>query len=272
MTWVFDHSPYTLGARLVHLAIADIVNDDNDWLLWASKARIAKKAKVSPPTVTAAFVRMLGDGYLELVEERVGAPSVYRFLRPSTPQESEPSPAVDPPSSQPATPQAARRDPPSSEDPSLFSTQGEPNVEQNGDDSRWEGADALCARLADRMQSRNGHRPAISRQWRRDMDLLLRRGPSEWDEPQPIPTERVARVIDGIFSILGEPEGNSTFCWADVVQSPGNLRRKWDRIVVAGRAKFRAAARDPLASSSDVERRLRGGDPLGAAPTNGRLL
>jgi hypothetical protein len=82
MTWVFRHSPYTLGTRLVHLAIADVVNDTNGWLFWGADAGVADKAKVSRGTVVSARQKMIEDGYLEVVEEHRGAPSVYRFLTP----------------------------------------------------------------------------------------------------------------------------------------------------------------------------------------------
>lgn len=125
MTWVFDHSPYTLGSRLIHLAIADIVNDDNDWLLWASKAKIAKKAKVSHPTVTATFKKMVEEGFLELVEERRGAASTYRFLRP-TPQKSEWLDDED----LGGTPQNAAVQPPKSTEADLLLTQEEQKLKR----------------------------------------------------------------------------------------------------------------------------------------------
>jgi hypothetical protein len=87
MTWVFENSPYTLGSRLVHLALADWANDDNDGLIWASQPRIAAKAKVSVPTVASAIKKMLDDGYLIEVESGPGRTSVYRFI--TTPQKSE---------------------------------------------------------------------------------------------------------------------------------------------------------------------------------------
>jgi hypothetical protein len=82
MTEVFKHSPYTLGTRLVHLAIADVVNDGHDWLFWGAQSSLAAKAKVSRRTVMDAIDKMINDGYLALVEERPGYPNAYRFLRP----------------------------------------------------------------------------------------------------------------------------------------------------------------------------------------------
>jgi len=82
MNWVFDHSPYTLGARLIHLAIADVANEDNDWHVWVSHSRIAAKAHVSRSTVVSTIKRMVEDGALEQIEERKGAPSIYRMIGP----------------------------------------------------------------------------------------------------------------------------------------------------------------------------------------------
>lgn len=84
MSWVFKNSPYTLGTRLVHLALADVANDDHHWLVWASQSAIAKKAKVSIPTVSAALKQMVADGYLERVSSDSRGQVTYRFLRPGT--------------------------------------------------------------------------------------------------------------------------------------------------------------------------------------------
>src|SRR4029077_9574908 len=50
VSWVFKHSPYKLGARLVHLALADSANDEHESLIWTSQATIAGKAAVSRAT------------------------------------------------------------------------------------------------------------------------------------------------------------------------------------------------------------------------------
>lgn len=278
MSWVFDHSPYTLGTRLIHLAIADIVNDDNDWLLWASKSKIATKAKVSPPTVTAAFARMVKDGYLELIESHVGRPSVYRFVTDPGQQISEPPPDVPDPPPTPQenrpTPQADGGGPPSSPQPVLLPTQLQPKQNQPTGaiapaDPRWQAVEHLCEHLAAKMtQHRNGERPRISKQWRKDMDLLIRKGAKTWDEPHALEPDYIARIIDGVFTLFAEPEGNSTFCWADVIQSPTNLRAKWDRIITAGRTKIKAAARaNPLDRPVDIAGRLTGPTDLANRPT-----
>lgn len=83
-SWVYEHSPYTLAARLVHLALADVTNDDYDNRLWLSQGKIAEKARVSRATVNKVIAQMVADGFLELDEEARGQrPAVYRFLMPS---------------------------------------------------------------------------------------------------------------------------------------------------------------------------------------------
>lgn len=89
MSWVFAHSPYSLGTRLVHLAVADVANEDHDWRVWASHSKIAAKAHVSLPTVSASLKRMVKDGYLEVLKADSRGQTEYRFLRPTTPQISE---------------------------------------------------------------------------------------------------------------------------------------------------------------------------------------
>lgn len=86
--YVWKHSPYRGSERVVHLAIADVVNDLNDYKLWMSTKTLAKKANMSRATVCAALTKMVSMGYLEVVEanKHAGKPSVYRFLTPGADQ------------------------------------------------------------------------------------------------------------------------------------------------------------------------------------------
>lgn len=228
MTWVFENSPYTLGARLIHLAIADIVNDDNDWLLWASQKKLGAKAMVSQPTVSGTLKRMCKEGYLELVEEGHGAPSIYRFLRPGQSESDSPSPKEIA-----STPKGNLHQPPKLTEPVLLPTQIELNVTQH------KAISSLCEFLQDGIQRHRGTRPKQTTAWVRDMDLLLRRGPKEWEEVKPLKADEVASVIRGIFTKLNV-ESSSGFCWANQIRSPGNLRRHWDELTLELRDKPRA--------------------------------
>lgn len=92
-------------------------------------------------------------------------------------------------------------------------------------------AETLCLQLAAAVTAHRGSRPRVSTRWLADMGLLLRRGPTDTEDPPPTPTE-VATVIDGTFARLAEtsPKG---FCWADQVRSPGALRSHWSQLVLA---------------------------------------
>lgn len=105
------------------------------------------------------------------------------------------------------------------------------------------------------------------------MDLLLRKGAKTWDVPHALAPDYVERIIDGIFTLFAEPEGNSTFCWANVIQSPTNLRAKWQQIITAGKTKIAVAARaNPLDTPADVADRLTGPTDLNNRPTRTPLF
>jgi len=92
-------------------------------------------------------------------------------------------------------------------------------------------AETLCLQLAAAVTAHRGSRPRVSTRWLADMGLLLRRGPTDTEDPPPTPTE-VATVIDGTFARLAEPSPKG-FCWADQVRSPGALRSHWSQLVLA---------------------------------------
>lgn len=79
--WVWRHSPYRGAELLVHLAIADVVNDAHDNELWMSTAALAHKARVSRSTVTAALAQMVAAGFLRVLEAGGDhrRPTRYRF-------------------------------------------------------------------------------------------------------------------------------------------------------------------------------------------------
>ncbi len=89
----------------------------------------------------------------------------------------------------------------------------------------------LCTLLADQVEAHRGTRPKITAAWPTAMDLLVRRGPTEWAEPAEIRPGVVAHVIRGIFKHLAAPKADG-FCWADQIRSPGNLRAKWEVLTV----------------------------------------
>ena len=111
---------------------------------------------------------------------------------------------------------------------------GAVDVPESGSPATWSddsAAETLCLQLAAAVTAHRGSRPKVSTRWLADMGLLLRRGPTDTEDPPPTPTE-VATVIDGTFTRLAEPSPKG-FCWADQVRSPGALRSHWSQLVLA---------------------------------------
>ncbi len=83
--WVFRYSPYTGGAFLVHLCIADSVNDQNHNEFWMRQHKLAHKARLSRPRVNEHIQRIVDDGLLTLLDETTaltGRARRYRFETP----------------------------------------------------------------------------------------------------------------------------------------------------------------------------------------------
>lgn len=80
--WVFKHSPYKGTALLVHLALADAVNDLHDNEIWATQTTVGIKSRTSRETASRIMGGMVRDGCLVLLEDnaRTGKPNRYRFM------------------------------------------------------------------------------------------------------------------------------------------------------------------------------------------------
>lgn len=86
--WVYRHSPYSGQFLAVHLAIADVVNDQANNQFWMALPRLSEKARVNRGTAKRAIDQMVADSFLTLVEKSNGGrsrPSVYRFQFPDVP-------------------------------------------------------------------------------------------------------------------------------------------------------------------------------------------
>lgn len=85
--YVYRHSPYRGAELLVHLAVADSVNDLHEQRFWMSSATLAVKARCSRTTASAALAQLARDGFLDrLGGGRLdGRPAEYRFLFPDVP-------------------------------------------------------------------------------------------------------------------------------------------------------------------------------------------
>lgn len=80
--WVWRRSPYKGVAFAVHLAIADSVNDQNEYELWMRQAVLAVKARTRRATVNTVLAQMIQDGFLDLLNEGTGGANRYRFRMP----------------------------------------------------------------------------------------------------------------------------------------------------------------------------------------------
>lgn len=83
--WVWKHSPYRGVQRLLHIAVADVVNDLHGNEFWMTQSNLADKAGASRRTVGTWLAQAVEDGYLELVEDNTGRGKAnrYRFEFPS---------------------------------------------------------------------------------------------------------------------------------------------------------------------------------------------
>jgi hypothetical protein len=109
-----------------------------------------------------------------------------------------------------------------------------------------EDVKALCLHLRERMHRHHGGpgMATVTPNWVSEMGRLLNSGPKGVDGFVPTAAE-VHAMIEAIFDRLNTPQGNSTFCWATVIQSPGNLREKWPRIA-ADLGRDRTASPDGM--------------------------
>jgi hypothetical protein len=81
MGWVFRHSPVKGTMFTVHLAIADVVNDQNDNEFWMSQTNLAQKARCSDRHARRALDALMEAGLVTLLEDnsKAGKPNRYRF-------------------------------------------------------------------------------------------------------------------------------------------------------------------------------------------------
>lgn len=108
----------------------------------------------------------------------------------------------------------------------------------------------LCSLLAERVGThRDSPPPPVTKRWRKDMRLLLDRGPLDQDKPTPFDEDRVRRTIEFIFGSLAE-RGENGFCWADQIRSPHALRRHWHKASLS--SKKPPGHRRPTGTANEV--------------------
>lgn len=248
LTDAWENSPYTGNALLVHLAIADVVNPDNDYKLWMVRERIAAKARVSIATVTRVRAQMVDDGWLVPPEGAAGGrgrAAEYVYVLGGAPPSEKP--AHGEPLHKPAHTEQETGSPetetgsggessPLSQHKNLTRTERPTPA-----DEAWH----LANLLADLIARDGTRRPNVTQTWARDIDRAHRLDERGWRE-----IEAVIRWCQ------------SDHFWSMNILSPAKLRKHFDRLKKEAR-KGGTKVRDVYAELG-IERPTR--------PTNGDAL
>jgi hypothetical protein len=80
MGYVFRHSPYKGAAFMVHLAIADSVNDQNGNKFWMSLGKLAAKCRSTRQTTSSIMDQLCADGWLMELKREPGRTVLYQFV------------------------------------------------------------------------------------------------------------------------------------------------------------------------------------------------
>lgn len=81
MSDVLEHSPFAGATFLVHLLIADTVNEQNEYHYWAAQDYLAKKCRLTTRSVRRAITELVDAGYLVVVKRPGRYETVtYRFV------------------------------------------------------------------------------------------------------------------------------------------------------------------------------------------------
>lgn len=129
MAHVFRNPTDNAATTLVWLAMGDSVNDQYDFDFWMSNAKLSAKTGLHEDTVRRCLHRLVAMELVELLEERKGATTRYRFLF-ATPGRLQGDP-----------PQDAASDPPQDPTQTQVLTQEKPNCGKSISEELW---DALC--------------------------------------------------------------------------------------------------------------------------------
>ena len=77
MTYVWDNSPYTGNALIVHLALADHCDDQG--ICWPSQQYLADKCKISVRQIRRIIHQMIQDNYLFIEQHSKAGMSNNRY-------------------------------------------------------------------------------------------------------------------------------------------------------------------------------------------------
>lgn len=261
--WVLRNGPRDRAMRAVLITIADAANRDGEHAHPGMDAMV-EGSLYSEGHVRRTIAKLMEDTWVEQTEQPgPGKAAEYRVLMEARDNAAHSARRSDvPPEGNAAhTPREQRANSahPDARRPEVEAigsnyVNGNANGVAAGATTVSEAA-ALCTLLADRVEQHRGARPKITAQWAKDMDLLVRRGPTEWDKPVELAPAYVAKMINGIFDVLAEHDAKG-FCWADQVRSPGALRRHWDACQLAGKTKRNGASAKPRPGRDSDQRSL----------------
>lgn len=255
ISWVLDHSKSTATTRCVLIAIANHMSPDHEG--WVYVDRVVAEANTTPDTYRGAVKWAIEAGELEREVRAGGGPRVPDVRRPNWfrfPLAAAPVPPDRGGSESGAVPpDLVRSDPPlsgGSSPPSSVGVGSRAVQEPSAETVPADGPDPVVAALVDRLRRRvtehQGREPKVTA-WAREIDLLMRRGSTEWARPEPIPADEIAAMIDFVFDRLATRRNG--FCWADQIRSGAALRRQWDKL---SRERDRAGDRGGSALVDDV--------------------
>ncbi len=81
--YVEKHSPYSGNYYLIHMRLATLANETNDYKLWIGDAKLQDLCRCSLKTLQRVRNQMITDGFLALVEPATGRKkAVYKLLMP----------------------------------------------------------------------------------------------------------------------------------------------------------------------------------------------
>lgn len=278
-TYVKANSPFRGLTFWFHYALADLANQQNNYEIWAGDKTLAEEWHFSIRAVVRYRAELVEGGYLTVLSDKSGPgkPIQYRFeFLGSDPADVRQTGARSRNARQigeNARQIEQQRTPNLVPTPTVNTIGTEVELKSDSCGScipDEQAIDALCAQLAAAVGDYMGgphRRPAVTQTWRRDMRLLVERGPNGRATPEALPPERVASGIEFVFTHLADP-GTTGFCWAANIRSPSKLRAQWDRLLDEGRRRTKAAVRrDPLGARTGhmTVGDVMGADPLAAA-------
>ena len=81
--YVEKHSPYSGNYYLIHMRLATLANETNDYKLWIGDAKLCDVCRCSPKTIQRVRNQMIADGFLVMITPAKGRENaVYQLLMP----------------------------------------------------------------------------------------------------------------------------------------------------------------------------------------------